>query len=84
MRPLTTLSPIRVWRWQTEHEALPWRITVELWQRGDGDRMLEVSAKAPHTQAAAAGAGFFAFLAELGAQRATQQEAKTRWAMGRS
>jgi hypothetical protein len=81
---VTTRGPIRVWRWQTVHEALPWRMTVELWERGDGDRMLEVSAKAPHTQAAAAGAGFFAFLAEVGAERTTQQEAKTHWAMGRS
>ena len=75
-------GPIRVWRWRPVHDGLPWRITVELWEREDGDRMLEVSAKAPHTQAAAAGAGFFAFLAELGAERALQQEAKTRWALG--
>nr|MCU0897567.1 hypothetical protein [Burkholderiales bacterium] len=39
------------------------------------------SIKAPVVQAAAAGGGFLAFLAELGAARDNDQQAKTRWAL---
>ena len=76
------IGPVRVWRWRQEHEGLPWPMTVELWERQDGERTLEISVKAPQAQAAAAGAGFFAFLAEHGAARSREQEAKTRWALG--
>ena len=41
--------------------------------------MFEVSIKTPVVQAAAATAGFMAFLAEVGAERDDAQEAKTRW-----
>ena len=47
----------------------------------DGKRLLEVSIKAPTVQAAAALAGFMAFLAELGAERDLNQQTKTRAAM---
>jgi hypothetical protein len=75
------MGPIRAWRWKSNHPALPWPITAELWQRDDGARLFEVSIKSPVVQAAAASAGFMAFLAELGAQRDDGQQAKTRWAL---
>ena len=37
--------------------------------------------RAPAVQAAAAVGGFLAFLAEVGAERDTEQQAKTRWAL---
>ena len=43
--------------------------------------MFEVSIKTPVVQAAAATAGFMAFLAEVGAERDDGQQAKTRWAL---
>jgi hypothetical protein len=75
------LGPIRAWRWRYQHEGLPWPISGELWQRGDGERLFEVSIKVPVPQAAAATAGFMAFLSEVGAQRDPDQQAKTRWAL---
>ena len=44
-------------------------------------RLFEVSIKTPVAQAAAATAGFMAFLAEVGAERDDGQQAKTRWAL---
>jgi hypothetical protein len=75
------MGPMRVWRWKHVHEGLPWPITGELWQREDGARIFEVSIKTPVIQAAAASAGFMAFLAEIGAERDEGQQAKTRWAL---
>jgi len=75
------MGPMRAWRWKYRHPALPWLITGELWQRGDSERMFEVSIKVPVVQAAAASAGFMAFLAEVGAERDHGQQAKTRWAL---
>jgi hypothetical protein len=51
-----------------------------LWKREDGDRMMEVSIKAPAVQAASVG-GFLAFLVEVGAERDAEQQDKTRWAL---
>ena len=42
---------------------------------------MEVSVKAPAIQAAAVMAGFMAFLAEVGVERDSAQQAKTRWAL---
>jgi hypothetical protein len=42
---------------------------------------METSIKAPVAQAAAAMAGFMAFLAEIGAEKDVQQQTKTRWAL---
>ena len=75
------LGPIRASKWKITSEALPWPMTVELWKRGDGAMILEVSIKVPVIQAAAATAGFFAMLAESGAERDNAQQAKTRWAL---
>ena len=75
------MGPMRAWRWKVNHPGLPWPITGELWQREDGARIFEVSIKTPVAQAAAASAGFMAFLAEVGAERDEGQRAKTRWAL---
>lgn len=78
---VVVMGPMRAWKWKQVHPGLPWPITGELWQRDDGSRVFEVSIKVPIVQAAAATAGFMAFLAELGAERDDAQEAKTRWAL---
>jgi hypothetical protein len=75
------MGPMRVWKWKYNDPGLPWTITGELWKRNDGSQMFEVSIKTPVAQAAAATAGFMAFLAEVGAQRDAGQQAKTRWAL---
>jgi hypothetical protein len=43
---------------------------------------MEMSIKARVVQAAAAIGGFQAYLAELGAERDSDEQAKTRWALG--
>ena len=49
--------------------------------REDGARLMEASIKTPVVQAAVAIAGFMAFLAEFGAERDIEEQAKTRWAL---
>jgi hypothetical protein len=78
---VVVMGPMRAWRWKYDDPGLPWTITGELWQREDGARLFEVSIKVPVVQAAAATAGFMAFLAEVGAERDSGQQAKTRWAL---
>jgi hypothetical protein len=78
---LAVLGPLRAHRWQFDDPACPWRITAELWIREDGQRMLEASIKAPAVQAAVAIAGFMALLAEVGADKDTEQQTKTRWGL---
>lgn len=80
-RRLAVLGPVMAHRWRFDDPACPWPITAELWKRGDGDHMMEVSIKAPAVQAAAAIGGFLAFLAEVGAERDAEEQAKTRWAL---
>ena len=75
------LGPLHAHRWKFEDPACPWPITAELWKREDGATLLEASIKAPVVQAAAAAGGFMAFLAEVGAEQDTSQQAKTRWAL---
>ena len=79
---LAVLGPLFAQRWELEDPACPWPMTVELWRRSDGQRLMEVSIKAPVVQAAAAIGGFMAFLAEVGAERDRDQQTKTRWALG--
>jgi len=78
---LAVLGPLLAQRWEFEDPACPWPITAELWKRGDGKRLMEVSIKAPVAQAAVAVAGFMAFLAEVGAERDRNEQSKTRWAL---
>jgi hypothetical protein len=78
---LAVLGPLRAQRWDFEDPACPWPITAELWRRKDGATLMEVSVKAPAVQGAAVIAGFLAFLAEVGAERDNDQQAKTHWAV---
>jgi hypothetical protein len=78
---LSVLGPLRAQRWDFEDPACPWPITAELWRRKDGATLMEVSVKAPAIQGAAVMAGFLAFLAEVGAERDSDQQAKTHWAV---
>jgi hypothetical protein len=78
---LAVLGPLMAQRWRFEDPACPWPISAELWQREDGERLLEVSIKAPAAQAAAAVGGFMAYLAEMGAERDKSEQTKTRWAL---
>ena len=78
---LAVLGPLMAQRWQVVDPACPWPITVELWRRQDGRRLVEVSIKALAVQAAVAIGGFMAFLAELGVERDNEQQTKTRWAL---
>ncbi len=78
---LAVLGPLRAQRWDFEDPACPWPITAELWRREDGATLMEVSVKAPAAQGAAVMAGFLAFLAEVGAERDRDQQAKTHWAV---
>jgi hypothetical protein len=80
-KSLVVLGPLLAQRWRFEDPGCPWPITAELWKRSDGERLMEVSVKAPSKQAAAAMAGFMAFLAEVGAERDKGQQTKTRWAL---
>ncbi|MGB9493493.1 MAG: hypothetical protein WCA83_01665 [Azonexus sp.] len=75
------LGPLHAQRWKLYDSGCPWRITVELWRREDGARLMEASIKASVEQAALAIGGFMAFLAEMGAERDTEQQTKTRWAL---
>jgi hypothetical protein len=78
---LVVLGPVQAFRWKLAEPALPWPLTVELWRRPDGEQIMEVSVKAPAAQAAVVYMGFMAFLAEVGAERDDNQQAKTRWAL---
>jgi hypothetical protein len=78
---LQVFGPLRAHRWKFEDPGCPWPITAELWVREDGARLMEASIKTPVVQAAVAIAGFMAFLAEFGAERDIEEQAKTRWAL---
>jgi hypothetical protein len=78
---IVVLGPVKAWRWRITDPGLPWSITAELWQRDDQARIVEASIKVPIVQAAAAEAGFLAFLAELGAEHDKGQQTKTRWVL---
>lgn len=81
LNSLTALGPLDAVSWKIDHPGLPWPFVAELWIRPDGAKILEASVRVPIAQTAAAGAGFLAFLAEIGVARDTTQVAKTRWAL---
>jgi hypothetical protein len=78
---MALLGPLSAHRWKFPHPGCPWPMTIELWERADGARLMEASIKAPVAQAAFAIGGYMSFLAEVGAERDTAQQAKTRWAL---
>jgi hypothetical protein len=78
---LAVLGPLEARRWEFTDPACPWPITAELWRRGDGKRLMELSIKAPAAQTAVAVGGFMALLAEVGVERDGKEQSKTRWAL---
>lgn len=78
---MNPLGPLRAHRWKFAHAGCPWPMTIELWERADRATLMEASIKAPVAQAAFAIGGYMSFLAEVGAERDTMQQAKTRWAL---
>jgi len=78
---LTIFGPLRAAHWEFTDPSCPWPVTVELWHRTDGARLMEASVKAPMAQSAVAIAGFIGLLAELGAERDLEEHTKTRWAL---
>ncbi len=79
---LAVLGPLTARRWEFKDPACPWPITAELWKRGDGKRLMELSIKAPIAQTAVAVGGFMALLAEVGVEHDRSPQTKTRWALG--
>jgi hypothetical protein len=78
---LKVLGPIAAQWWKVQHPGLPYPMTAEVWDRGDRQKMLEVSIRVATAQAAFAKAGFMAFLAELGAAHDNALQTKTLWAL---
>lgn len=79
---LAVLGPLAARRWEFKDPACPWPITAELWKRGDGKQLMELSIKAPIAQTAVAVGGFMALLAEVGVEHDRSPQTKTRWALG--
>jgi hypothetical protein len=78
---LVPLGPIAALRWKFRNEGIPYELCVEEWRLPDGRDLLELSIKAKRPEAAAAQAAFEGFLAELGIEAETGQQAKTRTAL---
>jgi hypothetical protein len=78
---LTVFGPITANRWECVNLPCPRRVTAELWRRGDGDRLMELSMRFPRDHAAFAMAGFAAMLDEVGVERDREAKTKTRWAL---
>ena len=81
MHGLEIFGPVEAMRWQIKHPGLPYRITIENWFLPDGRDLIELSFKAPSSQAAGAAAAFTGFLTELGLKPQTAQRSKTRMVM---
>jgi hypothetical protein len=78
---LRLLGPLQAHRWRVDNPGCPWPMTIELWVRADGARLMEASIRVPARQGAFAISGYMAFLAEVGVERDTKPQAKTRWAL---
>jgi hypothetical protein len=81
IQELEVLGPVDALRWKVKHPGMPYQITIEDWRLPDGQKLMEVSIKAPSAQAAAAAAAFTGFLTELGLKPESSQKAKTRVVM---
>jgi hypothetical protein len=78
---LVVMGPIRVLRWKLKHKHFPHEMTVEEWRLPDGDDLVEVSIKAPPSEAREAQAAFDNHLREHGLDPQGAQETKTRTAL---
>lgn len=78
---LSVLGPITVFKLKLRPPELGMRLVVELWFYPDGSRIVELSAKAPPSEAFQAAAELRAFLAARGLDVSGEQQTKTRTAL---
>jgi hypothetical protein len=79
---LVPLGPVAVLRWKCRHDGFPYyELCVEEWRLPDRRDVIEISIKAKQPEAAAAQAALEGFLVELGIERETREQTKTRTAL---
>ena len=78
---LSILGPITVFKLKLRPPELSMRLVAELWFYPDGSRILELSAKAPPSEAFQAAAELRAFLAAKGLDVSGEQQTKTKTAL---
>lgn len=78
---LSILGPITVFKLKLRPPELSMRIVAELWFYPDGSRIVELSAKAPPSEAFQAAAELRAFLAAKGLDVSGEQQTKTKTAL---
>ena len=78
---LSILGPITVFKLKLHPPELRMRLIAELWFYPDGSRIVELSAKAPPSDAFQAAAELRAFLAAKGLDVSGEQQTKTKAAL---
>ena len=78
---LSILGPITVFKLKLRPPELSMRLVAELWFYPDGSRIVELSAKAPPSEAFQAAAELRAFLAARGLAVSGEQQTKTKTAL---
>ena len=78
---LSILGPITVFKLKVRPPELSMRLVAELWFYPDGSRIVELSAKAPPSDAFQAAAELRAFLAGKGLDVSVEQQTKTKTAL---
>jgi len=78
---LSILGPITVFKLKVRPPELSMRLVAELWFYPDGSRIVELSAKAPPSDAFQAAAELRAFLAGKGLDVSGEQQTKTKTAL---
>jgi hypothetical protein len=78
---LSILGPITVFKLKLRPPELSMRLVAELWFYPDGSRIVELSAKAPPSDAFQAAAELRAFLAAKGLDVSGEQQTKTKTAL---
>ena len=78
---LSILGPITVFKLKLRPAELGMRLVAELWFYPDGSRIVELSAKAPPSEAFHAAAELRAFLTAKGLDVSGEQQTKTKTAL---
>lgn len=78
---LSVLGPITVFKLKLRPPELSMRLVAEVWFYPDGSRIVELSAKAPPSEAFQAAAELRAFLAGKGLEVSGEQQTKTKTAL---
>jgi hypothetical protein len=78
---LSILGPITVFKLKARPPELSMRVVAEMWFYPDGSRIVELSAKAPPSEAFQAAAELRAFLAAKGLDVTDEQQTKTKTAL---